>query len=88
MRAGRFRWLFVVLFPGVLTAAHLAPTESAVPPVEGPLPPGWQTASPRDEIRPAFAFHPAELIAATSLSRKTACAGLIFSLAAVRSKNP
>ena len=42
--------LGVVLFAGVL--------QSSDPPKPTPFPPGWTAVSPRDEIRPRFAFDP------------------------------
>jgi predicted amidohydrolase len=66
MRSRSLPWVFALLGCGALTAAHLnggSPNTAppAPPPAaaaEGKIPDGWNTAAPRDEIRPKFAFDP------------------------------
>jgi predicted amidohydrolase len=66
MRTRRLPWVLALLCGGALAAAHLTggaadPAPPAAAPVAAnldKLPAGWQTAAPRDEIRPAFSFDP------------------------------
>jgi predicted amidohydrolase len=51
MRSSCFRWSCLLLSVGVLAPAR--PADGGQPPA------GWETASPRDEIRPLFSFDPA-----------------------------
>ncbi len=61
MRLRPVRWTSIVLCSGLLAATgstgRVAPPSTA-PAAKTALPPGWEMASPREEIRPAFSFDP------------------------------
>ena len=64
MNINRLNRVVIIMACAALTAPQFAasefrtPTRPSAAPALDKLPPGWHTASPREEIRPAFSYNP------------------------------